>query len=75
VVFGGQKLPIERPRVRGRDGGELVLENYRRFQQDGAMQRAVVRPLTRKGSTRDYGGAIGALGDAYGVGKSSVSRE
>jgi transposase-like protein len=75
VVFGGQKLPIERPRVRERDGGELVLENYRRFQQDGAMQRAVARQLTRKVSTRDYGGAIGALGDAYGVGKSSVSRE
>jgi hypothetical protein len=75
VVFGGQKLPSERPRVRGRDGVELAPENYRRFQQDGAMQRAVVRPLTRKVSTRDYGGAIGALGDAYGVGKSSVSRE
>jgi hypothetical protein len=54
VVFGGQKLPIERPRVRGRDGVELALENYRRFQQDGAMQRAVVRQLTRKGECAPY---------------------
>jgi hypothetical protein len=48
VVYGGQKLPMERPRVRWRGGGEVALENYRRFQQDGAMQRAVARQLTRK---------------------------
>lgn len=75
VVFGGQKLGIERPRVRGRDGREIALENYRRFQQEGAMRGAVARQLTRKVSTRDYAGAIGALGQAYGVKKSSVSRE
>jgi putative transposase len=62
VVYGGQKLPIERPRVRGR------------FQQEGAMQRAVARQLTRKVSVRDYAGAIDAVAEGYGTGKSSVSR-
>jgi transposase-like protein len=75
IVYGGQKLPVERPRVRCKGGSEIGLETYRRFQQDGAMQRAVARQLMRKVSTRDYAGAIGAIGNAYGVAKSSVSRE
>jgi transposase-like protein len=75
IVYGGQKLPVERPRVRRKGGGEVGLESYRRFQQDGAMQRAVARQLMRKVSTRDYAGAVDAMGDAYGVKKSSVIRE
>jgi len=40
VVFAGQKVPLERPRVRTREGQEVDLESYRQLQQDGKLQRA-----------------------------------
>jgi hypothetical protein len=33
VVFGGQKIPLERPRVRTREGQEVELESYGQLQQ------------------------------------------
>jgi transposase-like protein len=74
VVFAGRKAPIPRPRLRAKGGGELPLESYRLFQQDGRMQRAVARKLIRQVSTRDYAGAIDECLDGYGINKSSVSR-
>ena len=35
VVFAGQKIPLERPRVRTREGQEVELESYGQLQQDG----------------------------------------
>ena len=32
VVYGGRKVSIERPRVRGRNGGQVGLRTYRAFQ-------------------------------------------
>jgi transposase-like protein len=42
VVFGGQKMALERPRVRTRRGEEVELTSYRCLQQDGRMLRAAV---------------------------------
>jgi len=33
--FAGQKIPLERPRVRTREGQEVELESYGQLQQDG----------------------------------------
>src|ERR1700740_667424 len=33
VVFAGQKIPLERPRVRTREGQEVELESYRQLQR------------------------------------------
>ncbi len=74
VVFGGQKMALERPRVRTRAGEEVELENYRRLQQDGRMQRAVRERLVCGLSTRKYRRAVQAVLDGYGIEKSSVSR-
>jgi putative transposase len=41
VVFSGKKVPLERPRVRTREGQEVELESYGLLQQDGNLQRAV----------------------------------
>jgi putative transposase len=41
VVFAGQKIPLERPRVRTREGQEVELQSYSQLQQDGKLQRAV----------------------------------
>lgn len=74
VVFHGRKVPIPRPRLRQKGGGETALESYQLFQQDGRMQRAVARKLLRQVSTRNYAGAIDDCLEGYGVTKSSVSR-
>ena len=55
VTLGGQKLPIDRPRVRRVDGGgEVALETYARLQSPDAMPRAVLRRFLRGVSTRGY---------------------
>jgi transposase-like protein len=74
VVFAGQKIPLQRPRVRTRAGEEVELENYRRLQQDGRMQRAVAERVVCGLSTRKYRRAVQAVLDGYGIEKSSVSR-
>ncbi len=61
LVFGGQKIQLERPRVRTRDGEEVELQSYGQLQQDGKLQRAVrermvagrnLDPFTWPGRTR-----------------------
>jgi len=74
VVFGGKKVGLERPRVRTRAGEEVALENYRRFQQDGRMQRAVAERMVCGLSTRKYRRAVASVLEGYGIRKSSVSR-
>jgi transposase-like protein len=75
VVFGGQKVGLERPRVRTRDGEEVELQNYRKLQQDGRMQRAVAERVVCGLSTRKYRRAVASVLDGYGIEKSSVSRQ
>lgn len=58
VAFGGRKVSMERPRLRDRQGKEVPLASYRAFQDNGKLQAAVARQLTRQCSSRDYEGAI-----------------
>jgi putative transposase len=74
VVFSGQKVAIERPRVRQRQGGEVELETYRKLQRDGRMQRAVRERLVCGISTRQYGRAVESVLSGYGIARSSVGR-
>ncbi len=41
VIYGGRKVGMERPRVRGKGGGEIGLDTYRAFQRSDKMQGAV----------------------------------
>jgi putative transposase len=75
VIFGGQKIALQRPRVRRRDGAEVELENYRKLQQDGRLQRAVAERMVCGLSTRKYRRAVESVLDGYGIAKSSVSRQ
>jgi len=75
IVYAGRKVSIPKPRVRARDGGEIRLQSYRAFQQEGRMQRAVARKLTHQVSTRNYAAAIDDCLAGYGIDKSSVSRQ
>lgn len=74
VVYAGRKLELKRPRVRSKEQGELPLQSYQAFQQEGRMQRAVARKLMRHCSTRNYEGALDECLEGYGIKRSSVSR-
>lgn len=74
VVFSGRKVKLERPRLRSVEKQEVPLASYQAFQEDGQMQRAVARQLTRQCSTRDYEGALEEALEGYGIKRSSVSR-
>jgi putative transposase len=74
VVFGGQKIALDRPRVRKREGGEVELESYRKLQQGGRMQRAVRERMVCGLSSRQYGRAVESVLAGYGIARSSVSR-
>jgi transposase-like protein len=75
VVYAGRKVVIPKPRLRAKGGGELRLQSYQAFQQNGRMQRAVARKLTHQVSTRNYAAAIDDCLAGYGIDKSSVSRQ
>ncbi len=75
ATLAGQKLPIERPRVRKADGGgEAPLETYTRLQSDDAMPQAVLRRMVRGVSTRDYEDVIDTAREGFGVARLHVSR-
>ncbi len=73
VVFGGQKVAVERPRVRTRKGQEMELDSYARLQHDGRRQRAVREGIVAGLTTRNYRRAVQSVVDGYGIEKSSVS--
>jgi len=75
VIYNGRKVTLERPRARTADQQEVQLKSYRAFQQDGKMQQAVARQLTRQCSTRNYEGAIDECIKGYGIKRSTVSRQ
>jgi transposase-like protein len=75
VTLGGQKLPIERPRVRRADGsGEVTLATCAQLQSPDAMPHAVLRRMVRGVSTRENEHVVDMARDGFGIGKSSVSR-
>ena len=63
VVFGGQKVSLDRPRVRTREGQEVALESCGQLQQDGRMQRAARERMVAGLSTRNYRRAVESVLD------------
>jgi putative transposase len=75
AVIAGQKLPIQRPRMRYTQRcGEADLETYARLHSPEAMPEAVLKRMVRGVSTRDYEGVVDLAREGFGVQKSSVSR-
>jgi len=75
VMFSGQKVAVERPRVRTRQGQEVPLDSYARLQHDGRRQRAVREGIVAGLTSRNYRRAVQSVLEGYGIEKSSVSRE
>lgn len=72
-VVDGQKVPIQRTRVRDKAKREVKLGSYELFQRSGPLQSAVWDKMMRGLTTRNYGPVVKDFANAYGVEKSAVS--
>jgi putative transposase len=72
-VVDGQKVPIQRTRLRDKGNREVRLGSYEMFQRNGPLEGAVWEKMMRGLSTRNYGPVVKDFASAYGVEKSAVS--
>ena len=72
-VVMGQKVPIERPRVRTTDDQEVRLGSYEMFHRGEPLTETVWEKLMLGLSTRKYGQAVREFAEAYGLEKSAIS--
>ena len=72
-VVMGQKVPIQRPRVRTIDDKEVRLGSYEMFHRGEPLTETVWEKLMLGLSTRKYGEAVRQFTEAYGLEKSAVS--
>jgi putative transposase len=72
-IVMGQKVPVERPRVRSTDDQEVRLGSYELFHRGEPLTETVWEKLMLGLSTRKYGQAVRQFTEAYGLEKSAVS--
>jgi transposase-like protein len=72
-VVMGQKVPIERPRVRTIENQEVKLGSYEMFHRGEPLTETVWEKLMLGLSTRRYGQAVREFAEAYGLEKSAIS--
>jgi transposase-like protein len=72
-VVMGQKVPIQRPRVRSTDDQEVRLGSYEMFHRGEPLTETVWEKLMLGLSTRNYGQAVRQFAEAYGLEKSAIS--
>jgi putative transposase len=72
-VVMGQKVPIERPRVRTSADKEVRLGTYEMFHRGEPLTETVWEKLMLGLSTRKYGQAVRQFAEAYGLEKSAIS--
>ena len=72
-VVDGQKVPIQKTRLRTKDKREQRLGSYELFQRSEPLQAGVWDKMMRGLSTRNYGAVVKEFQQAYGIEKSAVS--
>src|ERR1700724_297107 len=72
-VVMGQKVPIQRPRVRTTADKEVRVGSYEMFHRGEALTETVWSKLMLGLSTRKYGQAVREFSEAYGLEKSAIS--
>jgi transposase-like protein len=72
-VVGGQKIPLERPRVRNLDKKEVPLGSYELLQRASLMEESVWKKIMHGLTTRRYSQIVEELEQAYGIRKSTIS--
>jgi len=72
-IVMGQKVPINRPRVRTTENQEVKLGSYEMFHRGEPLTETVWEKLMLGLSTRRYGQAVREFAEAYGLEKSAIS--
>ena len=72
-VVGGQKVPLQRPRVRDTRRREVPLGSYEMLQRASLMEDSVWQKMMHGLTTRRYSEVVKELETAYGIEKSTVS--
>ena len=72
-VVGGQKIPLQRPRVRDTRKREVPLGSYELLQRASLMEESVWQKMMQGLTTRRYRAVIEELEQAYGIQKSTIS--
>lgn len=73
VYIGDQKVPVQRPRLRGPQG-EISLRSYQRLKEPEGFSRELLNKVLRGISCRKYAETVVEAARAFGVSASSVSR-
>jgi putative transposase len=74
VRIDGQKVPIDKPRVRSRQHDcEIVLGSYELFQRASLIEETVWQKIMYGLTMRSYKEVVQQFADAYGIEKSTVS--
>lgn len=74
VVINGQKMPVNRPRVRGPEG-DVKIGSYELFRRDEEQQKRIWEAITRGLTTRGYGPCVRESEKAFAIEKSAVSEK
>ena len=72
-VVGGQKIPLQRPRVRDTRKREVPLGSYELLQRASLMEESVFQKIMHGITTRRYSAVVKELESAYGIKKSTIS--
>lgn len=74
IYYDGQKVLIDRPRIRSKENKELALETYIALQNPRKMRKTVLKDMVLGISTRNYEETVEKLLRGYGIKKSSIGR-
>jgi putative transposase len=74
AMVAGQKVPLERPRVRHTNGDEAQLRVYGLLQNPDNLRGAVLQRIVHGVSARNYEPVVEKVRRSFGVKRSSVSR-
>jgi len=72
-VVGGQKVPLQRPRVRDTRQREIPLGSYEMLQRASLLEDSVWHKIMHGLTTRRYSEVVRELEQSYGIEKSTVS--
>lgn len=73
-IVDGQRVPIDRPRVRSREHNkEIPLGSYEMFQKSSLIEETVWQKIMHGLTMRSYKEVIQQFADAYGIEKSTTS--
>ena len=72
-VIAGQKVPLQRPRVRNTRQREVALGSYEMLQRASILDDSVWNKIMHGLTMRGYGDVVRELEQAYGIEKSTVS--